>query len=371
MVKYSNIFETLKQGIISGKYDARHPIPSERALMLKYKVSRNMVRHAVDELEKAKLVKRQHGRRTNVVFGGRGKRIGLIPCVAESEFFIPLASKVSQLCTANGYALMVAMAGPRNVTDVEIGDYSEKVLAAAKGFVAQNVSGVLFQPISFLPNAQEVNEKVLSIFRAASVPVVLIDYDVVRPPDRSDCDVVGINNVDAAQRIVSHLVGLGAKRIHFFMRPNCSNVVLNRMRGVALAVVLAGLKWTKDSILSCALTDKRQMRVHLKGPECPDAVVCGFDTMALHLKSVIDSMHLKVPKDLMLAGFDDHESASFMNPPLTTIRLPSEDIAVVAFERLIRRIREPTLPAEEILLNAPLIVRGSTSQTKKERIQDE
>lgn len=360
MIRYENIFSALRDGIVGGTYDVRHPIPSERTLMQKYGVSRNAARHAVDELEKAGLVRRCHGRRTQVVYGGRGRRIGLIPCVAESEFFMPLAARLSQLCVDNGYALMFAMMGPRSVVNVDVRDYEAKLLSTARDFVEQKISGVLFQPVSFLSNAEELNLKVLSIFREAGIPVVLLDYDVTLGPERGACDVVGIDNIDAAVRLCEHLAGRGARNIHFFMRPRCSNVVTMRMRGVALGTMLSGLKWGTESVLRCELDDERAIRRHLRGKNRPDAIVCGFDTMALYLKNVADRMKLKVPDDLMIAGFDDRESAAFMVPSLTTIHQPSEEIAEAAFGRLLRRIGGEKLPPSEIFLPAPLMARGST-----------
>lgn len=367
MAKYEGIFESLKADIVGGKYGSARQLPSERALMRKFGVSRNAVRHAIDELEKAKLVSRHHGRRSAVTYGGRGRRIGLIPCVADSEFFQPLALKISQLCMDGGYSLLFAATGPRNVVELDVDGYAEKVFSTARDFVAQKVAGVLFQPVSFLPNADFVNEKVLSIFRAAKIPVVLLDYDTVPPPRRSGCDVVGINNVDAALRICEHLVAAGARRIHFFRRPNCSNVVLNRMRGVALGVTLAGLEWGPGSVLECDLGDSKSIARHLRGRNRPDAIVCGFDAMALRVKAVADSLGLKVPGRLKIAGFDDSDDARFMHPPLTTIHQPSGEIAAAAFARLVARIADPHLPPAEILLDAPLVVRGSTlSKTKGE-----
>lgn len=365
MAKYEDIFEALKADIVGGKYGSARQLPSERALMRTFGVSRNAVRHAIDELAKEKLVSRHHGRRSAVTYGGRGQRIGLIPCVADSEFFQPLALKMSQLCMDHGYSLLFAATGPRNVVELDVDGYAEKVFATAREFVAQKVAGILFQPVSFLPNADFVNEKVLAIFRTAKIPVVLLDYDAVPPPRRSCFDVVGIDNIAASLRICEHLVAVGARRIHFFRRPNCSNVVLNRMRGVALGVTLAGLEWGPQSVLECDLGDTKAIARHLRGRNRPDAIVCGFDAMALRVKSVADSIGLKVPDRLMIAGFDDSDDARFMHPPLTTIHQPCGEIAEAAFDRLLARIERPYLPSAEILLDAPLVVRGSTFSEHK------
>lgn len=366
MAKYEDIFAALRRGILEGEYDPAHPLPSERALMRKYVTSRTSVRHAVDELVRARLVKRHHGRRTEVVYGGRGRRIGLIPCVAESEFFRPLAFRVSQLCTEAGYSLLFAATGPRTVLDRHTDGYATDVVAVARDFVVQKVAGVIFQPVSFLPDAAAVNERVLSIFRAAKIPVVLVDYDAELMSRRSGCDVIGIDNFSAAREICAHLVAAGARRIHFFRRPQCSNVVTNRLHGVRLGVTLAGLPWDGRSVLECELEDEAAIVRHLRRHPRPDAVVCGFDAMAVRILRAARRMKLRVPDDLMVVGFDDGNIARFAEPPLTTIHQPGEAIAEEAFRRLLARIADPTLPPAEIFLNAPLVVRETTRPTVSE-----
>jgi DNA-binding LacI/PurR family transcriptional regulator len=66
-----------------------------------------------------------------------------------------------------------------------------------------------------------------------------------------------------------------------------------------------------------------------------------------------------VPKDLLLASFDDVQYARLLSPPLTTIHQPCEQIGAVAVQALLQRIREPDTPPREILLHAPLVVRRS------------
>lgn len=371
MAKYADIFAALKSGILDGCYSASQPIPSERALMRKFATSRTAVRHAVDELVRAGLVRRHHGRLTEVTYGGRGRRIGLIPCVAESEFFQPLAVRISQQCIDAGYSLLFAATGPRTVFDRRPDGYAADVLSVARDFVSQKVAGVIFQPVSFLPDAEAVNAKVLSIFRAAKIPVVLVDYDAVPPPRRSACDVVGIDNQNAALHICEHLVAAGARRIHFFCRPRCSNVVLRRLLGVRLGVTLAGLDWGPRSVLECELGDDAAIARHLTGRNRPDAIVCGFDAMALRVLRVARKLKLRVPGDLQIVGFDDGRGARDADPPLTTVRQPSEAIAEEAFRRLLARIADPALPPAEIALTAPLIVRESTKDEREVHLKTE
>ena len=364
-IKYRKVLETLKDEILRGKYSSSLAFPSKAMLIRRFGISNLTAVKVVSKLKDEGLVRSSQGSGTFVTERGALRTIGLIPCVPESEFFMPVASVLSRLCVENDYTLLFSMMASESVREAERRDFPAKLMKSVADFIQNRVAGVLFQPVSFRPDAEALNARVLAAFRSAGVPVVLLDYDVVPLPRRSDCDLVGIDNVGAALALTQHLVERGARKIHFFMRPNCSNVVQNRMHGVALGVTMSGLGWDGRNVLRCAIDDDRAIRRHLTGRSRPDAVVCGFDMMAMSVKRVADRMGLAVPGELMLAGFDDKATARYMQPGLTTIHQPSEAIAAAAFRRLQARIENPSLPAEKILLQAPLVVRGSTNGISK------
>jgi DNA-binding LacI/PurR family transcriptional regulator len=71
-----------------------------------------------------------------------------------------------------------------------------------------------------------------------------------------------------------------------------------------------------------------------------------------------------------MAGIDDVKYASLLSVPLTTIHQPCSSIGAVAISAMLERLREPRLPARDILLNFALVVRnscGARKETKRER----
>jgi LacI family transcriptional regulator len=94
----------------------------------------------------------------------------------------------------------------------------------------------------------------------------------------------------------------------------------------------------------------------------PDAIVCSNDIAALNLSKTLAKLNVRIPEDIMLAGFDDVVEAARMNPPLTSIRQPCFDLATMAFRTLLERIDNPDLPPRQILLDTLLVVRESTSK---------
>ena len=86
------------------------------------------------------------------------------------------------------------------------------------------------------------------------------------------------------------------------------------------------------------------------------------DATAALFKQTAESLSLRVPDDLLLAGFDDVSIASLLSPPLTTIRQPCREIGEAAFMALVGRMNDPSLTVREIYLDAPLVVRRSTER---------
>lgn len=236
--KYRTLVQTLKTNILSGKYGNGNPFPSVRALIKRYGLSNTTVLHAMDELVRQGLISRKQGRGTFVSSSGSSRKIGLIiPGVAYSEFFPPIVSEISRLSQPNDYTLLFG--------DVAAKTPEKRAVMArklAREFVAQQVSGVLYQPIEMLDDAESVNREILSVFGRAKVPVVIIDNDFSAYAHRKDFDVVGIDNVAAGAMVAEHLLERGVRRISFQKRPKCSASVHVRHRGVVSALALAGGK---------------------------------------------------------------------------------------------------------------------------------
>ncbi len=77
----------------------------------------------------------------------------------------------------------------------------------------------------------------------------------------------------------------------------------------------------------------------------------------------IKAAGLTVPGDISVMGFDDIRYAEVMDPPLTTIAQPTEEIGERAMFRLCREIeeREPLSDARPEIVPHKLIVRRSVA----------
>ncbi len=95
----------------------------------------------------------------------------------------------------------------------------------------------------------------------------------------------------------------------------------------------------------------------------PTAVFVASDVVAAGAILAIRRAALRIPEDISIVGFDDIPMAEYLDPPLTTIRLPAFGLGWAASERLIRLTRSEGLDQTGLYLESELIIRESTDRT--------
>jgi LacI family transcriptional regulator len=91
----------------------------------------------------------------------------------------------------------------------------------------------------------------------------------------------------------------------------------------------------------------------------PDAIVTCNDNIAVGAYRAVHELGLSIPGDVAVAGFNDIPTAQFLNPPLTTVRLPSEEIGEASVELLLERASGREL-SKHITLASEIRWRGSS-----------
>jgi LacI family transcriptional regulator len=154
------------------------------------------------------------------------------------------------------------------------------------------------------------------------------------------------------------LIKLGSRRIAFLMRPLSAPTVERRYAGVREALAHHRIDVAPDWLQVGDPSEDKFVHSLIAGKRW-DAVVCANDLTAAQLIPTIARSKMRVPQDIRVVGFDDAKYASLVSVPLTTVQQPCRDIAITAFQTMLSRIAEPTLPARNILLAPRLVVRES------------
>lgn len=191
-------------------------------------------------------------------------------------------------------------------------------------------------------------------------PIVIVNrFHLSRP----GLGCVLVNDAKGAVIAVQHLIERGHRRIGFLTGSPKSRSSGERRRGYLQAMREAGLDPRGSWCLACAPTVEggRQAACRLLSAQ-PDltALLAYNDLVAVGAGQTCEALGRPVPSGCALLGWDDIIFASYVSPPLTTMRMPKYEIGEKAMSSLFQLMRDPDLAPEAVTLDAELVVRGST-----------
>jgi GntR family transcriptional regulator, arabinose operon transcriptional repressor len=353
--KYKQIYDAMKTSIASGAYQKGQRLPSELELGKRFGASRLTVNRALRELQLGGLIDRRAGSGSYVSGPTEaGYTFGLlIPELGHTEIFEPICRGMAEVTLDQPHVLLWGKS-PTNSRDVERHAYE-----SCGQWITKKVSGVFFAPLEYTSRKDAVNVRIAELLTEAGIPIVLIDRDVVSFPARSQHDVVGIDNRRAAYVLTRHVLDSGCRRVLFVGRHDAAPSCVARSLGFRDALQDAGL-WTADAIHHVDPTDAADVhRVVADGDL--DGIVCSNDFTAAHVMRALEAMSRRVPHDVRVAGFDDVKYASLLPVPLTTIHQPCTQLGEAAVRVMVERLKNPVMPARDVLLSFDLVVRASTT----------
>lgn len=178
-----------------------------------------------------------------------------------------------------------------------------------------------------------------------------------------DVPCVSVDERHAGFLATRHLIGLGHRRIGFVAGPADYLPTREKAAGRVDALNREGL--SPDGLVvhgEFTLEGGRgSARTLLTRPDRPTAVICSSDVIAIGVLQVARELGLRIPSDLSVVGFDGIEAATWVEPELTTVAQPIDQIASTAVELLRTVIADPTRSLPRVLLQPQLRAGGSTA----------
>src|ERR1044072_5201853 len=180
--KHERIRQTLIEAIASGQYEPGHRLPSESELVKTFGASRPTVDRALRDLQLSGVIERRAGSGSYVRAdaAARGYVFGLlIPELGRTEIFEPICRGMAEAQHGSHHALL------RGSSLGDAANVEEQVSQACRQLVAKKVSGVFFAPLELTREKDDINRRIADVFDRAGIPLVLLDRDLVPPPERS------------------------------------------------------------------------------------------------------------------------------------------------------------------------------------------
>jgi LacI family transcriptional regulator len=232
-----------------------------------------------------------------------------------------------------GYLLDIVTLDPRDDTAVE------QALSVLR---TQDLAGIVaFAPMDLLSDR---------IQRADfSVPMLMeTDVDLAAAATHTSVSDSGMH------QIVDHLVALGHRKLFYVSGPLEWWASRNRVAAYNAALAEHGLvsAGTIEGSWSSASGFRAGMELPLDAGVT--AVVAANDQMALGMLRALAQRGVSVPEDMSVTGFDDTPESAYFQPPLTSVRINSEQQCRTLMNRLLTTIDKSHAVQEETV-DAPLL----------------
>lgn len=202
------------------------------------------------------------------------------------------------------------------------------------------------------------DDAVFSLLRQYQLPSVLTwSLD-----DELDRNCVGFSYYDAAYEMAELVIRQGHTDIALCAGPSYRNErVRARLAATRAALKNAGLELRPEWIVEQPFSfegGRQAIRQVLSGPRTPSVLICGTDLHAVGALSECRERGISVPGEFSITGSDDIELASLVEPKLTTVHVPTQEIGVRAARHVVALIEGREPPAASPL-SARVVVRGS------------
>lgn len=163
---------------------------------------------------------------------------------------------------------------------------------------------------------------------------------------------VDVDNQHGARIATQRLIGLGHRRIGLITNAGLNyTAAAARLAGYREALTAAGILFEEKLIRYGNFTPQSgEAAIADLLRERPTAVFVASDVVALGTLNRLQAMGVRVPDDVALVGFDDIPLARYLDPPLTTMRLPAFGLGWGAAElitRFINRVPVVTMEMEK------------------------
>lgn len=206
--------------------------------------------------------------------------------------------------------------------------------------------------------ASSMASDALSALHGADLPLVMLDSD---PAGTDAAAHVNLDIADGMRQVTDHLLDLGHRR--FVHLASAVDTWTFAVRAQALREAVGAVPDTEVRTVRAPLDvragrEAAEQALAVTG-ERPTAIVCDDDILAAGACKAARRLGLRVPDDLSVTGFDDLALATAVEPELTTVQLPAEQVGERGMAALLAVVEGRG--AEPGSLPVRLVVRGSTA----------
>ena len=276
--------------------------------------------------------------------------IGIIVHELKSQFISSVLAGIEKITTEAGY-------------DLIIGHSSEtyrKEASNAHNLFHKRVDGLI---ASLAFDTKDMDH--FDPFVQKGIPIVFFD----RVEDFPYGTRVIIDNVKAGYEATAHLAAQGCRRIVHITANLGRNVYAGRLKGYQQALTDYGLTFDPDLLMVNDLSEAaaiRAARQVLNTNPRPDGVFATNDFFAAVFLQTLKEGGLRIPEDIAIVGFNNEAISRIIQPKLTTINYPGEEVGEQAARSLLDQLTglSSARSTDTIIIRSELIIRDSSLHRK-------
>ena len=274
-------------------------------------------------------------------------RSGVVAIVIPSlvnNVFLAMTNAIHKVLVARGVQPLITVT-----------DYSfENERSAISNILAWSPDGLVLVGVDHSPALRKLIEN-------SGIPVV----ETVQVGSGAIDMNVGIDHFEAGRAMGTHLVERGYKSVWMLgVELEADRRASQRFEGCCSVLEAAGLR--TDLVRQLPFEDnltfgQQTFAMVAKAGYEKSAIFYGNDLMAIGALQGAKDAGLSVPGDVGIAGFNGIDMAAFVDPKLTTIRVPYVEMGRITAEMLLADIEGVEPPTERFVKLQPVLIEGEST----------
>lgn len=278
--------------------------------------------------------------------------IGLIipDAYGSAQYINNLIDMTQRLANDSGKFLMISQVDGNDI---------ESSIQSIRKLVDRRCDGIIYYKSSRIEGS-DIGDKLESLIDELPIPLVVLNHHLTNKPDHC----VWFDQVTTARLAVDCLIDNGHRDIAYIAGRYQLLTSRLRLQGYQESLKSAGIDLNPLLIaeaLDCRHQGGYDACISLIERDIPFSAVCCFsDAVAIGAIKALREKGIAVPEHVSVFGLDNDDVSSFIDPPLSTIAMPVDEIINTAGRMLLNLMNNETPPTLKESLTGELIVRQST-----------
>jgi LacI family transcriptional regulator len=280
----------------------------------------------------------------------KSKTIAVIIPAITNSFFTLAINGIESVARENNYHVLIYLTH----------DDTSKEIAFMEDLHNGRIDGMLISLSSTTNDFRHLEE-----LEKQGLPVVFFD----RVYENLNTASVTTDDYKSAYNATQHLIGQGCTRIAHLMISENLSIGNKRMNGYKDAIIHNKMLFDERLLIHCTNdveTNYKLLKKLLQSKNRPDGIFASVEQYAILCYEVCRDLNLNIPNDVKIISFSNLETASFLNPSLTTVVQPAFEIGKKSASLLIKALEKKSfqLKNENFVFKSTIVERDSTAKNQ-------